>query len=441
LSATPPPLSPRGAHGRTVLIVEDSRSQRILLRARLQRWGCEVIEAADGLAALTILRSHRVPMVISDWMMPGMTGPELCRALRSAPDGGPYTYVILLTAKHDKDDVAAGLSAGADDFLSKPVDEGELLARLDAGFRVIEMQERMVDQAQRIARDYRELRGLYETIDRDLRAASLLQRETLPPALGTCNGSTLAVQVQSAGHVGGDLVGYFPIGETGIGVYSIDVAGHGVASSLMTVRLAQLFDPRDPRANIAFRVSRDGLPVIRDPAEVMAELNTLFQNTGSHDLYFTMALAILDLGTGTGRICQAGHPSPALLGRSGTVRFLGSGGPPVGLLPDSAFVSEAFQIEPGGRLLLYSDGLTEAAQADGSMVDETGLAALLADQADLSTGSLIPTLLTRLRAATGRSTFDDDLSALLVERPCAPAQPTRRPSAVRDASNTSASWA
>lgn len=124
---------------RDVLVVDDSRLQRRILKAMLSRWGFRVREAASGGEALALCRGHPPDLVLSDWMMPGMTGLAFCRAFRAERVEG-YGYFILLTSKGEKDEVAEGLDAGADDFLTKPVDMDELTARLRVAERVLALQ-------------------------------------------------------------------------------------------------------------------------------------------------------------------------------------------------------------------------------------------------------------------------------------------------------------
>lgn len=410
---------------RRILVVDDSRSQRLLLVARLVKWGYQVTQAADGAEALAMLRADPVPMVLSDWMMPGLTGPDLCRALRQEQQDS-YTYFILLTSKQDKQDVSDGLSAGADDFLSKPVDESELAARLKAGLRLIDMQAHLVAQKAEAERAYTEVRALYETMENDLRAASVLQRAVIPASYAQCNDAEVAVYYQPSGHVGGDLVGYFPVGDHAIGVYCIDVSGHGVSSSLLTIRLAQFFNPTDQAGNIAFARQADGRFAIRPPEEVVADLNARFVVGEVHDLYFTMAYAVLDLTTGHGSLCQAGHPHPAVLRADGSVIFVGEGGPPVGMLPGVTFTSTPIQLHPGDRLLMYSDGIVEAELPEGGMIDDAGLVALVADHRDADVAELLPRLMNRLCATTASLVFTDDISALVVALPGDRPQPVAR---------------
>jgi len=119
---------------RRALVVDDSRLQRRILTASLQRWGFEVQEAASGDDALRLCRETPPDLVMSDWMMPGLNGLEFCREFRQMARDS-YGYFILLTSKSDKEEVALGLDAGADDYLAKPFAFEELLARVRALLR------------------------------------------------------------------------------------------------------------------------------------------------------------------------------------------------------------------------------------------------------------------------------------------------------------------
>ena len=144
------------------LVVDDSATQRKLLRLTLKKWNFEVIEAEDGEQALAIVQDREIDFIISDWVMPGMSGPDLCRAVR-ALEQTQYTYFMLLTSKTAKEEVASGLDAGADDFLSKPMDMGEMHARLRAGQRLLTMQEDLVDKNRRITEAFDRLNAVYQS--------------------------------------------------------------------------------------------------------------------------------------------------------------------------------------------------------------------------------------------------------------------------------------
>lgn len=131
-----------------ILIVDDDPALRRILQAQLLRAGHDVVEAADGQAAWDILQDDPIRLVITDWMMPVMDGPQLVRRIREAigthlfPN---YIYIILLTAKVGKNDVVAGLESGADDYLTKPFDPRELRARVTIGERIISLESSLSD--------------------------------------------------------------------------------------------------------------------------------------------------------------------------------------------------------------------------------------------------------------------------------------------------------
>jgi diguanylate cyclase (GGDEF)-like protein len=127
-----------------ILIADDSIVSRHLLEATLRKWGYDVMVACDGAEALELLQREDAPaLIILDWMMPGMTGVEVCRRIRQR-DGEPYTYILLLTSKSQKEDLIEGMDAGADDYITKPFDQNELQVRLRAGTRLVDLQSQLL---------------------------------------------------------------------------------------------------------------------------------------------------------------------------------------------------------------------------------------------------------------------------------------------------------
>ncbi len=129
-----------------MLIAEDDTVTRRLLEAFLIRWGFEVVVVPDGYAALNILQREDSPqLVILDWMMPGISGLEICGRLRARP-GPTSPFLILLTARGAPDDIVEGLKGGADDYICKPFNEAELKARVRNGMRLLELQLKLRDR-------------------------------------------------------------------------------------------------------------------------------------------------------------------------------------------------------------------------------------------------------------------------------------------------------
>jgi diguanylate cyclase (GGDEF)-like protein len=126
-----------------VLVADDEVISRRLIESSLHRWGYEVVIAKDGLEALRVLMSPNPPqLAVLDWMMPGLDGVQLCRSIRERTSD-LYTYVLLLTGKHSKNDVVAGLEAGADDYIAKPFEPQELRVRLRTGKRILCLLEQL----------------------------------------------------------------------------------------------------------------------------------------------------------------------------------------------------------------------------------------------------------------------------------------------------------
>lgn len=396
------------------LVVDDSKLQRRILSASLRKWGFEVVEAASGAEALEKCDIRLPDLVLSDWIMPGLSGLGFCRAFRQLSQGR-YGYFILLTSKSEKAEVAKGLDNGADDFLSKPVDVSELRARITAGERILTMQRELTDKNRIITDTLDELRRVYDSIDKDLIEAKKLQQSLMRERTRRFGASQLSLMLRSSGHVGGDLVGFFPVGRHKVGLYGIDVSGHGISSALMTARLAGYLSAASPEQNIALARQNDGSFAMRPPAQIIADLNTLVLTEMETEHYFTLLLAEVDLITGQVLIAQAGHPHPVIQRRDGHIEQAGPGGFPVGLLHGVTYDQFTVRLTPGDRLLILSDGVTECPDPAGNLLNEEGLAGILTDLRDLSGPPLLEAIVWALAGFAGDDEFPDDVSGILFE--------------------------
>ncbi|GAA6200719.1 SpoIIE family protein phosphatase [Aquicoccus sp. SU-CL01552] len=401
---------------RRVLVVDDSRLQRHILMSSLTKSGFEVVEADSGEAAMEICRAAPPDLVLSDWMMPGMSGLEFCRAFRMLPTDG-YGYFILLTSKSDKHDIAKGLDAGADDFLIKPVNGDELRARISAGARILDMQRELSRKNRVISETLDKLRKAHDAIDRDLIQARRIQQSLVPELTRDFGASRVSLLLKPCGHIGGDLVGMFSPGGTRIGFYAIDVSGHGITSAMVTAKLGGYLSSSYFDQNVGLEKRHESFYALRPPAEVARILNDrLIADTGV-DEYFTMVYGTADLRSGHVQMVQAGHPHPLLLRRDGSAEFLGAGGVPVGLLPDQTYGQFETVMAPGDRLLFYSDGFTEFRLAGGGLLESEGFLDLVrACDTGQEGQDLLEDLFRRLseRMAPGQS-MEDDISATLFE--------------------------
>jgi sigma-B regulation protein RsbU (phosphoserine phosphatase) len=147
-----------------ILIAEDDLIPRRLLKGALTDWGHEVVVAADGLEALTVLHAPDAPkLAVLDWMMPGMDGVDVCRRIRGDATSEP-TYLILLTGRGAKEDIVAGLHSGANDYVTKPFDRAELRARIQVGCQVVELQASLAARVRELEAALTEVKQLQELL-------------------------------------------------------------------------------------------------------------------------------------------------------------------------------------------------------------------------------------------------------------------------------------
>jgi sigma-B regulation protein RsbU (phosphoserine phosphatase) len=199
-----------------------------------------------------------------------------------------------------------------------------------------------------------------------------------------------------------------------VAFYLLDVSGHGVPAAMLSVTLSMLLTPDNTPGSPLKRfdaASQTYLTV--PPEEAIAELNRRFQSRD--DQYFTMIYGLLETRSLTLRFSQAGHPNPLLIQKGCRMRVLGTGGSPVGILPQAVFDSIQVQLDPGDRLVLYSDGVTECTNPGGDLFGEQRLRHYLTRAGAKPLGEMLGGLETEIEEWRGKREFDDDISLLALE--------------------------
>ena len=407
-------LTDTAADPQRVVVLDDSRAQRMLLSTLLRRWGHDVVECATPDAALAAAMDPTIGVVISDWVMPGLTGPEFCRRLRALRREG-YVYVILLTSRSEDSALTEGLEAGADDFLTKPLCPPELRARLTAGGRIVAMQRDLVHKNRLLTGALGKIRTLYNALDQDLDEARRLQSAQMQDRFRRFGATDVSLWLKASGHIGGDMVGFFPVDARTVGVFALDVSGHGVAAAMIAARVACILSAATPDQNIALTRRRDGTLCALAPHLAAARLNALILSEIQAERYFTLVLGFLDLVSGRMWLVQAGHPHPIILRADGRVDVVGAGGLPIGLIEGAKYESVKLGLHPGDRMLMCSDGLLECPDPQGRALEAEGLCRLVAQAAHLSGPRFMAALEAGLAAHAGSDSFPDDASAVLIE--------------------------
>ena len=397
-----------------ILIADDENIPRQLLRFQLEQWGHTVISAENGRQAWELLQAHDCQIVITDWNMPEMSGIELVRQIRESDRAG-YVYVILLTSKTERSSLLTGLNTGADDYLIKPVDKDELQARLQPSLRIIDLEQRLAER-------HRELEGRNQLLAHangkmkcDLDAAAKIQQAFLPSRIQNIKDVKFAWHYSPCTELAGDMLHVLNLDDHHVGVYLLDVSGHGVQAALMAISASRYLSGQKDASSVLWkRNDGDTDFQLRSPAEAAQELNLRFVTQSMSEQFFTLVYGILDKRTGEFRYIDAGHPSPVHVNASGISKFLAGDGLPIGIA-ETDYDEHSIKLDPGDRLIFYSDGVTESMNAAEEIFGNARFLQSLRNDGDLSLDDTMAQILAGIQSWCGDAPVHDDISVLALE--------------------------
>ena len=363
-----------------ILIVEDDPAVLRGLRDNLVFEAYDVLTATDAERAYQLIHAERPDLVLLDLMLPGMWGGELCRRLRAE---GLTTPIVMLTAKTGESDRVEALDLGCNDYVSKPFGVRELCARIRS-----------------ILRHRRDVTGEHGRLVDELRSAAKVQRSLLPdtrPALRTLDCAGVCVPASA---VGGDYFDYIPLGGGRLVLMLADVAGKGMPAALLMASVHGM-----TRAQVMDDAS---------PARLVQRLNGLLHARGERPSYVTLFCAEYDDGTRRLEYVNAGHPPPLLIG-GGQVRALDATCPPVGLFERIEAAPVTIELHDAERLVMYTDGVTEATSAIGEEFGRDRLACLLDDLGPAGAPRLCTAVVDAVVAHQAGANQRDDVTVLAAQ--------------------------
>jgi len=372
-----------------ILIVDDDSFSRRLLCRALGDHGFEAVECEDGMEALQVLEANGGALLVLDYDMPELNGAQICEVIRThkRPEISA-TPIILLTAHSNSDHEVECLNAGANDFVTKPVNMAVLRAR-------IETHLRLHDLRQQLEENNRELQRWRTAHERDLEAARLTQQAILPQRMPRLTGWEFAAEYQPLIQVGGDIYDWLPLPGGKLLVWIADATGHGASAALITTLTKWLF--------------QSGASEASSPAEILQSVGGNFHGVFKGGSFMTAAVLVLDPISGLVTFSGAGHPPLLIVRANGEVESLASASPPLGIDGGKHATEVAATLHAGDAFLLYTDGLYTGTTPAGERLNAAELPGLITPPA--SAQALVAETIAAGTASMGGASITDDLAA------------------------------
>ena len=378
-----------------ILVVDDDALSRRVLAQLLTTAGYKCRVCKNGSEALEIVHAAPPSLLLLDFDMPGPNGAEVLRRLRS--DHNPAVAqipAIMLTAHGSEESEVSCLQAGADDFVTKPVNAAVLRAR-------IETQLRLRSMRRQLERQNNELETWRRDLERDLAAARLTQQSLIPQKPLTMPGWQVATCYRPVIQVGGDIYGWLRMKNGRILFWIADGTGHGAAAALLTTLAKLLFHHGSMEHDM--------------PASVMEAVNHDFRSIFGGRSFMTAMCVAVDPSTGRAIIVGAGHPPLLIARRTGATEAIASVAPPLGLVEHPELTETLVDLEPGDTFLLYTDGLFGSRKGKESRLNSQFLEKML-DHSAPSAEALLGRILEETAPSKAEEALPDDVAALAVRR-------------------------
>jgi phosphoserine phosphatase RsbU/P len=369
----------------TILAVDDSATNLQVLVRTLSGSGHRLLAARDGATALEIARKARPDLMLLDVMMPGLDGFEVCRRIKSSPDTRD-TVVIFLSARGEVTDKVSGLELGAIDYITKPIQAEEVLARVSVHLSRLHLE--------------RALRQSRDRLDKELASAARMQRLLLPMHAPAHPSVRFGTYYQTSRHAGGDYYDLLALGGDRFGILVVDVSGHGAPAAIVMAMIRAVVHTYPGVAD--------------DPPALLHYINRHFQFLWDTPMYATALYAVLDVTRRILRVSSAGHPLPLLRRGAETASLTGDTSMCVlwNELGEVPCIEHA--LAPEDVLVFYTDGITDRQAAGGAMFDLDRLCEALARTPARLPADIVNAIVGELDSFAGGEEPDDDQTLLVI---------------------------
>lgn len=378
-----------------ILIVDDDAVSRKILSRLLTAAGYHCSQCEDGAKALEMIHARPPKLLLLDYDMPGLNGAEVLRRLRADNDPAiAQIPAIMLTGHGSEASEVNCLQAGADDFVTKPINAAILRARIETHLRLRSMRRQL-------ERQNNELEEWRSNLERDLAAARLTQQSLIPHKLPKLSGWQVAACYRPVIQVGGDIYGWLPMKKGRILFWIADGTGHGAAAALLTTLAKLLFHHGSVEHNT--------------PATIMEAVNQDFRSIFGARSFMTAMCVAVDPESGGATVVGAGHPPLLVVHHDNATESIASIAPPLGLLEHPEFTETPINLALGDAFLLYTDGLFGSTKGARQRLTPESLAKML-DHSAVSAEALLKRIVDQVAPDEASDGLPDDMAALVVRR-------------------------
>ncbi len=391
-----------------VLIFDSGNNSLTYIKDLLRNYGYEVIQKpVDHICKETILK-EMPHVILTNCFSDEKYKSGLCDILKD-----DYYIkkipVIALFNTLDAEDKKKLISMGIDDYICYPFEKIDLIFKIQNQAKLMGLQKQLVMSQKALEENLQIIKKQKRELERDLNLAAKIQEALIPKSFGDIPNCLFNYTFQPSGRVGGDIFDVFMLDDDNVGIYMLDVMGHGVASSMLAVILSETLILDVGRGSpLKRKINEPPYYEIVTPLEVINYLNERFP-FGRYSHYFTIFYMVLNVKTGVMKYVRAGHPAPLLVKGTREITELDAYGTPVGFEFNERHEEKTICLDSGDRLIIYTDGLMEIKDEKGRPIELDGVIDCIKKETDSINSNLIVGLNKLIRA---QSSFKDDLSII-----------------------------
>jgi len=380
-------------------MVDDSPDNLYLLDLIMQGQNFTTLSATNGIEAVESVKNNKIDLILMDVMMPEMDGFEASSIIRNMKDSAHIPIILITAKKRESEDVIRGLGEGAVEYLTKPFDDEELLARVKAMLRIKHLHDDNKDLLTKITKQQDQMAV-------ELKMAELVQRQFLPSeaATNSIKECKISAHYSATSSIGGDIYDFIDYGDGRIAFMLADVTGHGPAAALIMALVKALIDSENADRP--------------DPDVLANRLNAKLLKMIPDTHFITLFFGIADTNNNELTYVTAGHPAPCIIAsRLDEPIVLENNGSIVGIFEEheTFFNKDSIKYEKGDKLIFFSDGVYEIRDKTTEMYGLKSLYKYIQSQKDSPVADIPESILQNVKSFWDGESELDDIAIVAVE--------------------------